>query len=179
MVDGKRVAVVTRIPPTVDTQEAGDWLAPGITLFAVNGTPVQSSGSITVAVMNAMSVDPDGKARLIVEYAGPSKEHTTGLLTVSAVRLVNLANGIGTRTSVVDGVWTTTVTGVDRPEITSLRPGDVLFRDKTTTTPLDGPDSLEKIVAELTAAGATQTEFSVIRGNKVGEAHMQLALEGE
>ena len=66
-----------------------------------------------------------------------------------------------------------------RPEITSLRPGDVLFRDKTTTTPLDGPDSLEKIVAELTAAGATQTEFSVIRGNKVGEAHMQLALEGE
>ena len=170
MVDGKRVAVVTRIPPTVDLKEAGDWLAPGITLFAVNGTPIQSAGSITVAVMNAMSVDPDGKARLVVEYADVSKERKTGLLTVSTVRLVNLRNGVGTRTSVVDGVWTTAVTGVTRPELTSLRQGDVLFRDKTTKTPLDGP-------ADLTAAGATQTDFSVIRDNKVGEAHMQLTLE--
>ena len=178
MVDGKRVAVVTRIPPTVDVKEAGDWLAPGISIYAVNGTPIQSSGSITVAVMNAMSVDPDGKARLVVEYTDASREKKTGLLTVSAVRLVNLANGVGTRTSVVDGVWTTEVTGVTRPEITSLRQGDVLFRDKTTTTPLDGPASLEQIIADLTAAGATQTEFSVIRANKVGEAHMQLVLEG-
>ena len=177
MVDGKRVAVVTRIPPTVDLKEAGDWLAPGITLFAVNGTPIQSAGSITVAVMNAMSVDPDGKARLVVEYADVSKERKTGLLTVSTVRLVNLQNGVGTRTSVVDGVWTTAVTGVTRPELTSLRQGDVLFRDKTTKTPLDGPASLEKIIADLTAAGATQTDFSVIRENKVGEAHMQLTLE--
>ena len=177
MVDGKRVAVVTRIPPTVDLKEAGDWLAPGITLFAVNGTPIQSAGSITVAVMNAMSVDPDGKARLVVEYADVSKERKTGLLTVSTVRLVNLQNGVGTRTSVVDGVWTTAVTGVTRPELTSLRQGDVLFRDKTTKTPLDGPASLEKIIADLTAAGATQTDFSVIRDNKVGEAHMQLTLE--
>ena len=177
MVNGNRVAVITRIPPTVDVKEAGDWLAPGLTLFAVNGTPIQSSGSITVAVMNAMAVDPDGKARLVVEYAGSDGKRQSGLLTVSAVRLVNLANGIGTRTSVTDGVWTTVVTGVTRPEITNLRQGDVLFRDKTTTRPLDGPDSLEKIIADLTAAGATQTEFSIIRANKVAEAYMQLALE--
>lgn len=177
MVDGKRVAVVTRIPPTVDRAEAGDWLAPGITLLAVNGTPIQSAGSITVAVMNAMAVDPDGKARLVVEYAGASKEPMTGLLTVSAIRLVNLTNGVGTRTSVVDGVWTTEVTGVTRPEITSLRQGDVLFRDKTTTTPLDAPGSLEKIIADLVAAGTSQTEFSIIRDKKVSEARMQLALE--
>ena len=179
MVDGKRVAVVTRIPPSVDRQEAGDWLAPGITIFAVNGTPIQSSGSITVAVMNAMSVDPDGKARLVVEYADASQERKSGLLTVSAVRLVNLQNGVGTRTSVVDGVWTTEVTGVTQPDITSLRQGDVLFRDKTSTTPLDGPAALEKIIADLIAAGTTQTVFSIIRDNKVSEARMQLVLDGK
>ena len=179
MVDGMRVAVVTRIPPTVDVKEAGDWLAPGITLFAVNGTPIQSAGSITVAVMNAMSVDPDGKARVVVEYADASKERKSGLLTVSALRLVSLQNGISTRTSAIDGVWTTEVTGVTQPEITSLRQGDVLFRDKTTKVRLDGPESLEKIIADLIAAGTTQTGFSIIRDNKVSEAHMQLVLDGD
>lgn len=179
MVDGKRVAVVTRIPPTVDLSEAGDWLAPGIAILAVNGTPIQSAGSITGEVMNAMSVDPDGKARLVVEYADASKERKSGLLTVSAVRLVNLQNGVDTRTSVIDGVWTTEVTGVTRPESTSLRQGDVLFRDKTSTTPLDSPAALEKIIADLIAGGTTQTEFSIIRANKVSEAQMQLVLDGE
>lgn len=179
MVDGTRVAVVTRIPPTVDVKEAGDWLAPGITLYAVNGTPIQSAGSMTVAVMNAMSVDPDGKARVVVEYADSSKQRKSGLLTVSALRLVSLQNGITTRTAAIDGVWTTVVTGVTQPEITSLRQGDVLFRDKTTKTRLDGPDSLEKIIADLIAAGTTQTGFSIIRDNKVDEAHMQLVLDGD
>ncbi|MBN8629936.1 MAG: serine/threonine protein kinase [Rhodobacterales bacterium] len=178
MVDGKRVAIVTRIPPAVDAKEAGDWLAPGVTIYAVNGTPIQSSGSITVAVMNAMSVDPDGKARVVVEYSDASRQKKSGLLTVSVVRLVNLQNGVGVRTSAIDGVWKTTVTGVTQPEITSLRQGDVLFRDKTTKTPLDGPTSLETIMGDLVAGGTTQTGFSIIRDNKVGEAHMQLVLDG-
>jgi tRNA A-37 threonylcarbamoyl transferase component Bud32 len=178
MHDGNRVAVVTRIKPDIDLKSAGDWLAPGVTIYAVNGTPIQTSGSITVAVMNAMAVDPDGKARVVVEFSDASQKHMTGLLTVSAVRLVNLQNGVGVRTSVVDGVWKTKVTGVTKPELTTLRQGDILFRDKTTATPLDGPDSLEKIMTALVASGTTATEFSIIRDNKVSEAHMQLILEG-
>lgn len=179
MQDGKRVAVVTRIPPNVDAKAAGDWLAPGVAIYAVNGTPIQSAGSITIAVMNAMAVDPDGKARVVVEYSDASKQRKTGLLTVTAVRLVNLENGVETRASVIDGIWKTEVSGVTKPELTSLRQGDILFRDKTTTTLLDGPASLETVVAELIAAGTVATGFSIIRDNKVGEAHMQLIPEGE
>jgi hypothetical protein len=179
MQDGKRVAVVTRIPPNIDAKAAGDWLAPGVAIYAVNGTPIQSAGSITIAVMNAMAVDPDGKARVVVEYSDASQQRKTGLLTVTAVRLVNLENGVETRASVIDGVWKTEVSGVTQPELTSLRQGDILFRDKTTTTPLNGPTSLETIVADLIAAGTVATGFSIIRDNKVGEAHMQLIPEGE
>ena len=75
-----------------------------------------------------------------------------------------------------DGVWTSLVTGVADPQATTLKPGDVLFRDKTTAIPLDAPDSLEKIMADLVAQGMIQTAFSVIRNNKVGEATMQLGL---
>lgn len=176
MVDGKRVAVITRIQPGVDVASSGDWLAPGVTIYSVNGAPIQSSGSLTVAVMNAMAVDPDGKARVVVEFSDASRQRKTGLLTVGAVRLVNLANGIGVRTAYVDGVWKSVVTGVSKPALTTLRQGDVLFRDKTTSVPLDGPTSLEKILGDLVGSGATATEFSIVRDNKVADAHMQLIL---
>ena len=179
MVDGKRVAVVTRIAPGVDPKTAGDWLAPGVAIRSVNGAPIQSAGSLTAAVMNAMAVDPDGKARVVVEYSDSTRQPKTGLLTVSAVRLVGLSNGVNTRSMVEDGVWKTVVAGVKNTEVTSLREGDVLFRDKTTTTPLDSPTALEKIMADLAAKGSTVTEFSIIRNNKVGEAKMQLTLDSK
>ncbi len=177
MVDGKRVAVVTRFTPGVDAKRAGDWLAPGVTIYAVNGTPIDVTRSLTVSVMNAMAVDPDGKARVVVEYANGSGPRSTGLLTVGAVRLVNLQNGVSAQVSVVDGAWQTVVSGVAMPELTNLAPGDVLFRDKTTSTALDGPASLETILSDLVAQSAAQTSFSVIRNDKVSEATMQLTLE--
>ena len=85
----------------------------------------------------------------------------------------------GAGASVIDVVWRPEVSGVPQPETTSLRQGDILFRDKTTTTPLNGQTSLETIVADLIAAGTVATGFSIIRDNKVGEAHMQLIPEGE
>lgn len=178
MLDGKRVAIVTRVAQGIDVKAAGDWIAPGVIVHSVNGAPIQSAGSLTMAVMNAMAVDPDGKARVVVEYSDAARKTRTGLLTVGAVRLVSLSNGVNTRTSVVDGAWKTVVTGIKRPELTTLREGDVLFRDKTTTTPLDGAKSLETVMADLIASGTTATVFSIIRDNKVTEAHMQLTLDG-
>ncbi len=177
MLDGKRVAIVTRVPPADEAKAAGDWLAPGVLIYAVNGAPIQTSGSLTAAVLNAMAVDPDGKARVVVEYSDGSRDRKTGLLTVGAVRLLNLQNGVGVRTLVVDGVWKTEVTGVARPELTTLRQGDILFRDKTTTTALDGPNALEAIIADLIAQGRVETEFAIIRDNKVSEARMALTLD--
>ncbi|MFN5997562.1 MAG: protein kinase domain-containing protein [Paracoccaceae bacterium] len=178
IVGGKQTAIVLRVSPDADRAEVGDWLQPGLLINSVNGTPTPTSSALTAAILNAMQVDPDGKARVVVEYVGSDLRPKTDLLTIGAVRLVSLANGVSTRTSVVDGVWTSTVTGVVKPEITTLRQGDILFRDKTTGIPLDGPDALETILRDLVAAGATQTEFSVIRDNKVSAATMQLAIDG-
>ena len=177
ILDGKRVAVVTLVPPTEEAKAAGDWLAPGVGIYAVNGAPIQSKGSLVAAVMNAMAVDPDGKTRVVVEYADGSRKRKTGLLTVGAVRLINLKNGVGLRTQVVDGVWKTEVTGVAQPEVTTLRQGDIIFRDKSTSAALDGPTSVEKIMADLVAQGRVETEFSIIRDNKVNEARMALTLD--
>lgn len=174
----QQTTVVLRLSASASLAEANGWLQPGMTIYAVNGAPTPTVNALTAAILNAMQVDPDGKARLIVEHSGAETGRKTDLLTVGAVRLVSMTNGVTVRTSVVDDVWTSTVTGVTRPEITTLRQGDILFRDKTTGIPLDGPDALESLLRDLVAAGATQTEFSIIRDKKVSTATLQLALDG-
>ncbi|NHB77922.1 serine/threonine-protein kinase [Rhodobacter calidifons] len=172
---GKPTPVVLRVSPDANLAEVGNWLQRGLLIYGVNGTPTPTGTALTAAILNAMQVDPDGKARLVVEYAGSDLKRQTGLLTVGAVRLVGLVNGVSVRTAVIDGAWTTTVTGVTRPQLTTLRQGDILFRDKTTGIPLSTPDALETILRDLVARGAMQTEFSIIRNGKVDAATLQLA----
>jgi hypothetical protein len=177
IIGGQRVAIVSRIMPTINVAEVGNWLAPGLLLYTVNGVDVQQSGSFTTAVLNAMRVDPDGKARVVVEYAGSSLERQTGLMTVPATRLVSLANGVNVRISTIEGEWKAVVTGVTAPNATQLRQGDVLFRDKTTGLALSGPETLETIMKALVESGTAVTEFSIIRDNRLATAAMQLAVD--
>ncbi len=177
IIGGDRVAIILRLLPNVNVAEVGDWLANGLIMHSVNGVDIQQSGSITTAVLNAMKVDPDGKARVVVQYSGSSLERQTGLMTVDATRRVSLANGVNVTISTVEGEWKTVVTGVTAPGATQLRQGDVLFRDKITGVALDGPTSLETIMAALVDVGAPSTEFSIIRDNKLATATMQLAVK--
>jgi hypothetical protein len=114
---------------------------------------------------------------MVVQFSDRSRQIKSGLLAVDAIRLISLQNGVSARTLVADGAWTTQVTGVADPEATTLKPGDTLFRDKTTTTPLDGATSLETILAALVETGVGETEFSIIRDNRVAAATMRLAPE--
>ncbi len=175
MIGGQRVAIVLRLLPNVDVAEAGDWLSNGLILHKVNGVDIQQAGSITTAVLNAMKVDPDGKARVVVEYSGSSLDRQTGLMAVPATRLVSLANGVNVTVSTVEGEWKAVVTGITRPEATDLRQGDILFRDKTTGVAIDGPDTLETVMAALVEADTPVTEFSIIRDNRLANAYMHLA----
>ncbi len=178
IIGGKQAALVLRVSPDAELSGAG-WLRQGVVIHSVNGIATPTANALTTAILNAMQVDPDGKARVVVDYSGSDQERKTGLLTVGAVRLVSLTNGVSVRTSVADGVWKSIVTAIAVPEVTTLRQGDVLFRDKVTGIPLDGPEALETILGELVAKGSAQTEFSIIRDNKVGAAVMQLTLEGD
>jgi hypothetical protein len=124
-----------------------------------------------------MKVDPDGKARVVVEYAGSSLERESGLMTVPTTRLVSLGNGVNFEIRTIDGQWQTLVTGVTIPAATTLRQGDVLYRDKTTSAPLDRAESLETIMAALVEQGVGVTSFSVLRENRIMDAAMQLAAD--
>jgi hypothetical protein len=177
IVNGQRTAIVRGILPGVDVARAGTWLAPGVLIYSVNGTDVQLSGSIATAVLNSMKVDPDGNARVVVEYAGSSQEREAGLMTVPVTRLVSLGNGLNVEIRTVDDQWQTIVTGVTVPEVTELRQGDILYRDKTTGIALDTPEALEAIMAALVEQGVGVTSLSVLRENRILDAAMQLAVD--
>lgn len=178
LIGGKPAALIVRLSPTMNPEVAGNWLRQGVVIHSINGRPTPTASTLTTVILNAMQVDPDGRARVVAEYSGSDGDRKSGLLTVEAVRLVNLSNGIRLRTATEDGAWKTVVTGVAKPTLTTLRQGDVLFRDKATGIPLDGPTSMETVVAELVKANATQAEFSIVRDSKVDEATMQLVLAG-
>jgi hypothetical protein len=178
LIDGKSAAMIVRLSPTMNPETAGNWLRQGVVIHSINGRPTPNAATLTTVILNAMQVDPDGRARVVAEYTGSNGDRMTGLLTVEAVRLVNLSNGVRVRTETEDGTWKTVVMGVAKPALTTLRQGDVLFRDKSTGIPLDGPTSLETIMSELVKAKATQSEFSIVRDNKVDVATMSLALSG-
>lgn len=177
MIGGQRTAIVQGFLPGVDLAEAGPWLAPGLLIYTVNGLDVQQSGSIATAVLNSMNVDPDGRARVVVEYAGSSQERETGLMTIPTTRLVSLGNGLNFEIRTVDGQWQTIVAGVTVPSVTTLRQGDVLYRDKTTGAALDRAESLETIMTALVEQGVGVTSFSVLRDNRIQDAAMQLATD--
>lgn len=175
LIGGERLAVISRVLPSTDLSVVGDWLAPGLLLYTVNGADIQQSGNVTAAVLNAMQVDPDGRARVVVEYSGAALERQAGLLTVDVVRLISLANGLNVTFRNRDGVWQAEVTAVLDPSLTDLRQGDILFRDRTTGVALAQPETLEAILVSLVEAGVGTTEFSIIRDNRVEAATMQLA----
>jgi hypothetical protein len=177
IIGGQRTAIVRGLLPGFDIAEAGTWLAPGILIYTVNGTDVQLTGSVATTILNTMKVDPDGRARVVVEYAGSSLERQAGLMTVPATRLISLGNGLNAEIRTVDGQWQTIVTGVTVPEATSLRQGDVIYRDRTTGIALDTPEALETILADLVEQGVGVTTLSVLRDNRIQDAAMQLAAD--
>jgi serine/threonine protein kinase len=177
IIANERVAIVARVLPSADLTEAGSWLEPGLLIYAINGQDVQQSGSIASAILSTMAVDPDGRARVVVDYAGSSLERQSGLLTVRTTRLVSLFNGVNLKVHALDGKWRTEVTGVTQPSVTELRQGDILFRDKSSGTALDGAGTLEEVMANLVAQRIPVTEFSIIRNNRLESAAMQLAVD--
>lgn len=177
IVGNERVAVISRLERGVDIDLAGPWILPGTRLYAVNGVPISDSSDFAGAVLNALHVDPDGRARVVVDYAAPGADRQTGLLTVTAVRLVSLANGVSFAISHLEDGWKTVVTAVERPSETDLQPGDVLFREKTTDMLLDQSGSLDAMLKALTDKGEAVVTLSVVRNNQVAGASMRLAVE--
>lgn len=176
-VDGNRVAVVSRIDPAADLGIVGSWLKPGVTIYAINEAPFGNGSTTAGMVLNNLHVDPDGYARVGVTYKTATGAEQGGLLAVPTVRIVSLANGMNVSAAFADGKWQTVVQTVPEGGAGTVKAGDVLFRDKTTGIAIDGPETIEAVMAELVKQKIAVTEFSVVRDSGVETVVVPLALE--
>ena len=177
IVGGKPAIVVSRVTPSVDGSDSGNWLQPGLIITAINDQPLQKGATVAGLILGDLKVDPDGFARVVVHYTDAAGAPQTGLLAAQAVRRVSLANGVSLVAEVQGGRWKTTVQSVEAGSVTSLQPGDVIFREKATGTAIDGAQSVEALLPVLVEQKLGTTELAVIRGSKVETAFMQLAID--
>lgn len=177
MVDGKPTMVIGRVDPTVDLAVTGNWLQPGVTIVAVNDTPVTDGATVASLILGDLTVDPDGYARAAIRYVDTGGQAQTGLLAVPTLRLVSLVNGVSLVAAFEDGHWVTKVRSIEADVATTLQEGDVIFREKSTGAIIDGPQSIEGVMPALIERKLGTVEFSVIRDAKLDTAFMQLAIE--
>ena len=73
--------------------------------------------------------------------------------------------------------WQTVVTSVPEDAAGTLRSGDILQREAQTGMSVDGPESLDAILAELVSENQPQARLNVLRDGGETSAVMPLAQE--
>ncbi len=175
-VNADSAVVIVLVNSDADLATSGDWIRAGTAIFAVNGNPVRAGQTLPGLMLNALHVDPDGYTRAGVEYRnGTTNERQQGLLAVPVIRLISLANGVDLQATVIDGKWQTVVTKVIAEQPDGLKVGDVLHRDKGSDLALDGPQSLESLIADLQARDVPTTEMAVVRDSRLVTVKFALA----
>ncbi|TMV05586.1 serine/threonine protein kinase [Ruegeria sediminis] len=173
------VVAITAVDQTRDMSVTGDWIERGALIYTLNGEPIQDGATFATQVLSNLEVDPDGFIRVVARYRPMGETRVVnGLMALPAVRVFGLANGFDfTARSDGDGGWNTQVTRVGAKAAGSLRQGDVLVSESVTGQPIDGTDSLDKILETLVADGQPEARLTVRRNGSAVEATMRLAEE--
>ncbi len=165
------VTAVAAEPGTV----APDWLAEGVTIYAVNDGWVNDMAGIEAALSSLAGLSTDGEidARLRIRPA-PGAPFQEVALPVRAVRSVELDDGHAFASSPAATGWETVVVAVPEATENGLEVGDVLVAERTSGQTIDAPAALEAVLGALGGAGETEAVFAVSRQGSLSLARMPL-----
>lgn len=154
---------------------AGDWIAEGVTIVAVNEAPLKPGLGISDHLLDALEIGPDGLARASVWYRKPDEDVLDqGVLTVPVTRVTGLADGTVLETRMQGESWVTSVKSLGSAE-TDLQPGDLIVGNSRTHTRFADHQSVELALNALAQSGATAAEFAVLRNGQRLTANWRMA----
>jgi serine/threonine protein kinase len=166
---------IVEVLPTAAAAPENEWIAEGAILYAVKGDWVRDEASILALLGAGQAFDGSPRAfagaRIKRSEAGAFEEVT---LAAPIVREVTLMNGVRARAMFDGDLWRTEVYVVPGTMEGGLLAGDVLVSENATGTAIDGPETLESVIAALAQSGTPQARFTVERGGNVAEAAMPL-----
>ena len=166
---------IVEVLPSAAAAPENDWIAEGVILYAVKGDWVRDEGAILALLGAGQAFDGSPRAfagaRIKRTEAGAFEEVT---LAAPIVREVTLMNGVRARTMPEGDAWRTEIYVVPATMEGGLSAGDILVSEDGTGTVLDGPETLESLIATLARNGVPEARFTVERGGNVTEAAMPL-----
>lgn len=142
------------------------WLGDGVTLMAVNGTPVTSADQ----ARNTL----DQLARAATGSAHLTLSGGTETLNLTRARQITLPDGLALSASKRNGKWKTAVTAVATATEAGLRPGDTLLFDFETRKKLTGPMSFETLMANMETRKLSEVTFAIVRAGALENATLTL-----
>lgn len=154
------------------TDDAPTWAAPGLRIVTSGGEDVASLDEAVDRAAQSLASD-DSEIELVLGVS-PDAESTPveHRLTVPVAHELTLANGLGFRTGLEDGVWVTRVTAT--ADGVALAEGDVVAADMRDNTLIDGPDTLMRVIGRAMGGGESSITFAVRRGNTLYVETFQL-----
>jgi serine/threonine protein kinase len=166
---------IVEVLPSAAAAPENEWIAKGVILYAVKGDWVRDESSILALLGAGQAFDGSPRAfagaRIKRTEAGAFEEVT---LAAPIVREVTLMNGVRARALPEGDAWRTEVYVVPATLEGGLSAGDILVSEDGTGTVLDGPETLESLIAALARNGVPEARFTVERGGNVTEAAMPL-----
>ncbi|MFZ0096958.1 MAG: hypothetical protein WAK98_00610, partial [Gemmobacter sp.] len=176
--DSATVAMISAVHSGIDQAVVGGWLAEGVEIDAVNGTPLSPEEPLSTQILNAMKIDPDGYTRVGVRYKAPGAAMPElGLLAVPVVQRLGLADGTMLEAR-RDGAATALVVTDAPPSDTGLRTGDLLRSEADTGIMIEGSETLEEVLNSLVAKNIGIARFEVTRDGAPVIATYSLARRG-
>ncbi len=173
------VIAINGVDEGQDMSVIGDWVQRGATIFTLNGEPVRADASLAGQILDNFSVDPDGYIRVAARYRPLGQTRAqNGLLALPAYRMFGLQNGYAFDVRHAgDAGWQTVVAAVPAEAAGELQAGDILLREAQTGVAIDGPESLDAVLAQLVSENQPEARLSVLRNGGESSAVMPLAQE--
>ncbi len=169
-------AQIVSVSDTANLSVSGDWIAPGVTIFALNGETLTPGMPISVHLLNGLGIDPDGFTRATVRYREPETGRIDrGLLAVPVLRQIALADGTRLEARVEDLAWRVRVIEPGPAFASELVPGDILLRETQTAVEITSHEALARAFEQLLARGASTASFDIQRAGAVVQISLPLA----
>jgi Meckel syndrome type 1 protein len=176
--DADAFPMISRVLERADRPAENDWIAEGVTIYAINDTFVSDQAAIGRVLSGSAEFGVDhflfASARIKAEAEGEFEAVTLAARTRLSV---DLANGVSFVTEPGDGRWQTVITAVATPEENGLRVGDVVLAELVSGEDLASSRTLEFAINRLARAHRPVAVLAVERNGQSTVARMTLARE--
>jgi hypothetical protein len=171
---GGSFPIITAVDEPLAAASGNGWAVEGIAIYSINDVWTPTQDSIEQAILAVPPSRDTGAITARVRTVAADGAVGDAVLTVPMGRAVELHNGVAIRTAFVGGEWRAEVMAAPEGRGDGLVPGDVIIAERATGQSVSSLESIETILAMLSARNEGTAVFAVQREGSLALARMEL-----